>query len=72
MTGLVQKFQVYYFGSKKQSVTYHDKNTDFLYLLSSPNESCKKQNKNYLLWASLDALNRGRKPGVQQHRLGGL
>lgn len=42
---LVQNFQVYYFGSKKQSVTYHNKNIDFIYVLSSPNESCKKKKK---------------------------
>lgn len=38
----VQNFQVYYFGSKNQSVTYHNKNIDFIYVLSSPNEPFKK------------------------------
>lgn len=67
----VQNFQVYYFGSKNQSVTYHNKNIDFIYVLSSPNEPFKK-NKNHLLQVVLDALNIGRKPGVQQHRWEGL
>lgn len=34
----VQNFQGYYFGSKNQSVTYLNKNTDFMYVLSNKNE----------------------------------